>query len=438
MRLPLAPAAVKGDAVAQGRVLCWMDKSLANELTTESPPPQKDESGPLSGLDRLRIYVAIPLTLLLFNMAFFLPRNLLSNYMERHHLGQWSGWVLAVLPLTVLLLAIPMGLLSDRFSPRRLVMVGLVFLVAFTGIFFFRTSEPTLPMLFGSFLLGGIAIAIADASLRPLYLKCIGHRGQALKLALLSVVTMLGFGGSTFLGGLAAKHLDWSLDEQYRLAFPLALAGLLMSLAMKDAEPMPFDLSAYRASILRRKVLVYLFLVFCNALHFGVEAVCIPPYITNHLGKGDADVGNYFGVICLVMAVTAALSALIRDHSANRHRMWVWGLLFSATFNIISVLYPTLWWFFSFRIGHVVADAIMLNAGLRIVASMFPRKRVAGPMGLAAMVVTAGVLVGNLVSNGIRNADFIPTAWQLPAPFLLAGLVVYVGLVIQRILGERF
>ena len=61
-----------------------------------------------------------------------------------------------------------MGLLSDRFSPRRLVIVGLVFLVAFTGIFFFRTSEPTLPMLFGSFLLGGIAIAIADTSLRPL------------------------------------------------------------------------------------------------------------------------------------------------------------------------------------------------------------------------------------------------------------------------------
>ncbi|NIA20715.1 MAG: MFS transporter [Anaerolineaceae bacterium] len=415
-----------------------MGKSLANELTTEPPPPQKVESQPLSRLDRLRIYVAIPLTLLLFNMAFFLPRNLLTNYMGRHGLGKWSGWVLAVLPLTILLLAIPMGLLSDRFSPRRLVIVGLVFLVAFTGIFFFRTSEPTLPMLFGSFLLGGIAIAIADTSLRPLYLKCIGHRRQALKLALLSVVTMLGFGGSTFLGGLAAKHLDWSLDQQYRLAFPLALAGLVISLTVKDAEPMPFDLSAYRQSIMRRKVLMYLSLVFFNALHFGAEAVCIPPYLTDHLGKSDADVGNYFGVICLTMAVTAAFSALIREHSANRHRMWVWGLLFSATFNIVSVLYPTLWWFLSFRIGHVVADAIMLNAGLRIVISLFPRKRMAGPMGLAAMVVTAGVLVGNLVSNGIRRADFIPTDWQLPAPFLLAGLLVYVGLVIQRIMGERF
>ena len=436
--MPFASAGVKGDPIAQRKTLCWMGETLANQSTTESDPPQEGQTVTLSGLDRLRIYVAIPLTLLLFNMAFFLPRNLLTNYMARHDLGQWSGWVLAVLPLTALLLAIPMGLLSDRFSPRRLAIVGLVFLVAFTGIFFFRTAAPTLPMLFGSFFLGGIAIVIADTSLRPLYLKSIGHRGQALKLALLSAVTMLGFGGSTFLGGLASKYLGWSLDDQYRLVFPLALAGLVMSLTMKNAKPMPFNLSAYRASILRRKVLVYLSLVFFNALHFGAEAVCIPPYVKDHLGKTDADVGNYFGLICIAMAVTAAVSAFIREHSTNRHSMGVWGLLFSATFNIVSVLHPTLWWFFGFRIGHVVADAIMLNAGLRIVASMFPRKRVAGPMGLAAMVVTAGVLVGNLVSNEIRNADFIPPDWRLPAPFLLAGLVVYVGLVVQKLLGERF
>ncbi|MBN2583463.1 MAG: MFS transporter [Planctomycetes bacterium] len=413
-------------------------------MTSQAPesdsPTSEHETpaGPSSTRDGLRVYLAIPLTLLLFNMAFFLPRNMLTNYMTLHDLGRWSGLVLAILPLMTLLLAVPVGLLGDRFSPKRLAVIGLSLLVAFTALFFFHRGEPTLTMLVAAFIVGGAAAAVGDSSLRPLYLKCIGHRRQALKLALLSTAPMLGFGGSAFLGGLAARHLGWNLDQQFRLAFPMAIAALAVSLVMKDAQPTPFSLAAYRASLMRRKVLVYMAVVFVNAMHFGTEAVCIAPYVKDHLGMGDAGAGDYFGLIAVAMTITGAASAAIRDRGANRHRMWTLGLLFSAVFNVASVLVASPAWFFGIRIGHVVADAIMLNAALRIVATLFPRNRVGGPMGLSALVSTCGVLVGTLVSNEIRIAGFIPTAWQLPAPFILAGAAVLTILVVQRLMKERF
>jgi len=389
-------------------------------------------------LDRLRIYVAIPSALLLFNSGFFLIRNLLPNYLREKDLSHLAGPLQALLPATALVLAVPLGLLSDRFSPRKLAMVALGVFCAFSGLMFLLGPEPPpVIVLFGAYLLCGISSVMANNTIRPLYVKCIGPGGQAGKLAFFTAMSMLGFGTGAFLGGLGFKLFGWSLEEQFRVALPLSVLGLVAASLMKDSTPVPFSLEAYRQSILRRPVLIYLGLLFLNALHFGIEAVCVAPFV-KLLKMDDFGVGCYFGSISLVLSVTAVGTMWLREHAVNRHRMWIWGLTFSALFNISVALVTDPWQFFALRYGHVVADAFMIVAGLQIVASLFPRSRVGGPMGLVSMVQTLGVLVGSLVAGFIVDWQVLSSHWQLALPFVLTGALVLVGVGVQVVLRERF
>jgi len=207
---------------------------------------------------------------------------------------------------------------------------------------------------------------------------------------------------------------------------------------MKDAAPTPFSLSAYQRSILRRPVLIYLAMVFLNALHFGIEAVCVAPFVKAGLGLDDWGVGCYFGSIALVLALTAMGAAWLRGHAANRHRMWIWGLTFSALFNVSVAFVAEPWQFFALRYGHVIADAFMIVAGFQIVAVMFPRERVGGSLGLVSLVQTLGTLVGSLVAGVIVDWEALSAHWQLALPFVLAGALVLVGVGVQVALRERF
>lgn len=405
----------------------------------DDPSRAEIEPQSYSFADRLRVYLAIPAALLLFNSGFFLIRNPLPNYLEAVGLGNLSGAMQAVLPATALLLAIPIGLLSDRFSPRKLAISGLVIFCLFAGLVqFLGAGPPAAAMLFAAYFLCGVAAVIAQSAIRPLYLKCVGAHNRGRKLALFQAVTMLGFGTGPFLAGLACRFLGWPVEAQFRLALPLGLMGLVAALVMKDSTPTPFDLAAYRAIVLRRPVIIYLGVIFLNALHFGIEAVCVAPFVKQI--TGDAwGVGIYFGSIALVLAVTAAGTMWLREHAGNRYRMWVWGLAGSAVFNIAVAFVDRSapWQFFALRYGHVIADAFMLVAGLQIVASLFPRSRVGGPLGLTSMVQTLGILAGSLLAGAIVDWSQSPPG-RLEVPFVLVGVLVLAGVGAQLILRERF
>jgi MFS family permease len=248
---------------------------------------------------------------------------------------------------------------------------------------------------------------------------------------------MIGFGAGAFLSGVAFKTLGWEMWMQYRLALPFAVLALLASLLVKDSEPVPFSLAAYRQSLLRRTVLVYLIVVFVNALHFGIEAVCVPQFV-RQLGMDDWGVGLYFGSISVVLAVTAVATTLLSEHATNRHRMWIWGLAGSAAFNISMAFVTAPWHFFLLRYVHVIADAFMIVAGLQIVAALFPRSRVGGPMGLVSVVSTVGILVGSLMAGAITQWDVLTPHWQQALPFVIVGVLVLLAVLGQVILRERF
>lgn len=409
----------------------WRATAMSDDADQSDHPPST------TGADRLRIYVAIPAALLLFNSAFYLIRNTLPNYLESKGLGGLSGLMQAVLPATSLLLAVPMGLLSDRFSPRKLALAGLVLFCLFAGLVWLMGDEaPPTAVLFAAYFLCGVSMVVANNTIRPLYLKCVGHTHQARKLAMFSAVSMLGFGTGPFVAGLAYRYLGWPLEEQFRLSLPLGLLGLAAAALMKDSTPTPFNLAAYRQSILRRPVLVYFMMLFVNALHFGIEAVCVAPFCKRQLGMDDWGVGCYFGSIALVLAVTAVGTMRLREHALNRHRMWIWGLVFSALFNMSVGLVTSPWQFFVLRYGHVIADGFMLVASLQIVAAIFPRRRVGGPMGLMSVVQTLGILAGSLVAGFIVDWNASPPA-RLALPFVLTGVLVLAAVVVQLLMRER-
>lgn len=390
--------------------------------------------------DTLRIYVAIPAAMLLFNSGFFLIRNPLPNYLDEIGLAWLTGPMQAVLPATALLLAVPMGLLADRFSPRKLAIVGLSIFCVFAALVY-RVDEgapPPVAILVAAYFLCGISMVMVGNTIRPLYYKCISGSHQHAKLAFFQAVVMIGFGLGPLVAGLAYKLVDWPLSMQFRLALPFGLLGLVVAILMKDSAPMPFSMAAYRKSIVRRPVIIFLVMVFVNALHFGVESVCVSPFVKGGLGGDDFLVGMYFGSIALVLAATAILTMWLRDHATNRRRMWTWGLAVSALFNISMILVGTPWQFFALRYGHVIADAFMIVASLQIIAAMFPKGRSGGPMGLVSVVQTVGMLFGALMAGAIMQSSGLTRHWQLSLPFAITGVLVLLAVGMQLALRERF
>jgi MFS family permease len=390
--------------------------------------------------DTLRIYVAIPAAMLLFNSGFFLIRNPLPNYLNEAGLAWLAGPMQAVLPATALLLAVPMGLLADRFSPRKLSIIGFSIFSMFAALVYLMDEgePPPVAILVAAYFLCGVSVVMVANTIRPLYYKCISGSHQHAKLAFFQAVVMIGFGLGSFVAGLAYKFIEWPLSMQFRLALPFGLLGLVAAVLMKDSAPTPFSMAAYRKSILRRPVIIFLGMVFVNALHFGVESVCVAPFVKRGLDGDDFLVGMYFGSIALVLAVTALLTIWLRDHATNRRRMWTWGLAVSAVFNISMLLVSDPWQFFVLRYAHVIADAFMIVASLQIIAAMFPKGRSGGPMGLVSVIQTVGMLVGALMAGAIMQSSSLTRHWQLSLPFAITGVLVLLVVGMQLVLRERF
>lgn len=397
--------------------------------------PEHAEPEPLGA--KLRTYLAIPLAALAFNSGFFLVRNQLPNYLRELGLAEWAGPMQAVLPGTSLLLALPLGVMSDRQSPRRLAIAGTLCFCLFALLITLFGEAPAPWMLLAGYILCGLSVVVLQNTVRPLYMKCIGARRQGLKLAAFSAAGMLGFGAGNFLAGLGYRLFGWTIAEQFRLALPLGVVALLAAVAMPNSSPTPFSFAAYRRDVWRRPVLLFLALVFINAMHFGIEAVCLAPFIERVLGMDDFGQGLYFGTISLCLAASAIATGWLREHAGNRHRMWVGGLLGSAVFNIAVAMTAEPWQFFVLRYLHVIADATLLVASLQIVAELFPRSRVGGPLGLMALMQTVGTMAGSLVAGWITVMPALSERMQLSVPFVVAGGVVLAGVTVQLAMRER-
>lgn len=331
---------------------------------------------------------------------------------------------MALFPAIGVAMALPSGVVADLLSPKR---------AAFTGLALFGLSCLAMWRVkgFGAFFpllaLAAIGGSLFQVTCHALYFKSLGQKGRGKKVAFLNSMVSISYGLGPLMAGALLNRAGHNALFPFcaLLLFPL----LALSLLLKDVEPTRLSISEYRHDFLRKEVLVFAAAVLLYGLHIGVENVCLSLFIKRNLGLGEEIVGLAFFLTCVFLSGSAILVGLVADVYRNPLTFLCLGLLLSGAFNIAMLWVDNFGSFLGVRFLHVVGDALALLARGLIVASLFPKERLGGNLGLTLLVFPAGMFLGSAMSGLFRGYLL---------PFVAAGLLEVAACAILVVLRPRF
>jgi predicted MFS family arabinose efflux permease len=295
-----------------------------------------------------------PIVLLLFAMIFVAELGwagiapLLPEFQDRYALGDGAtGLILSVAGLGILLVSLPAGALSRRFSVRTLTLWGMAALTAgnlITGI----------SGAYGVLLLGrclfGVGLGMMWVTGTAWLHEAAGDRGaQALALT----TTVVG------LGSLVGPAITGVLGERYGIGTPFVLLGSLcgvMGLALflqrdrsgRVAEPSPPLRDMLRAARADDLLVTSVLLSLVVSLMWMTIELLVPLRLDG-LGYSASQIGFVFSVTSIVFAAASAVAARGADRYATIRFSAIWtvvmvaglvfgGLVVSASGTIVFLL----------------------------------------------------------------------------------------------------
>ncbi len=351
-------------------------------------------------------------TAVLWMMFAFLPVHLKAQGLSDAMLGTVMGFY----SISALLLMIPLGLLSDRVSPKKVLLGGACLLFAhLAGL---RSAHSGAAFLFLA-VLGGLSWAIFQTVLQALFLKVLSPARRGVKIAVFQMGSYLGFG----VGPLLAGTLWGDADYVRMLGFALAGAAvlILLVLTLEDSDPIRFNLVEYREDLKQPRALAFLVVWLVYATHFGVEQTSYTLLMRHDLGFSNAQVGWTFLAVGVWMALMAPATGRGFDVRQSVIRLLALGLIVSSVFQVLTAFARTLPEMIAVRLLHTAGDVpVILSMGI-MTAAFFPRGRLGGHSAVVYAVRTLGVFAGNYAAG-----------WVIPlvgyqGTFVASGAVVFVA-----------
>jgi MFS transporter, DHA1 family, solute carrier family 18 (vesicular amine transporter), member 1/2 len=286
-------------------------------------------------------------------VAYSVAVPILPEYAARFDAGPGTiGLLFASFGLTLLLVSVPMGAVSDRIGRKKPMLAGLVLLAVSTLAFAYAES---LPMLFAARLLQGAADGITwivgFAMIADLYGP--EERGRAMGLA------MAGSNLGVILGPVAG---GWLYEiGGIRLPF-LAVAALAavdlvaFALIAPDTKGPSTSVPVWRV-LLYRPIAVCAFVVVVGGGTLAMLEPVIPLEFERRLALGPAAIGTLFGAAAVASTSMHPVYGRLSDRWGGRRLMLI-GLVLSA------LLLPTL------TLANDMQSAIVAMVPLYMVFSM--------------------------------------------------------------------
>lgn len=286
----------------------------------EPPAPEEETAFP-----PLRYAQFVVVVLALVYTASFLDRQIIALTAERVRadlalsdvqLGLLQGLSFA---LFYTALGVPMGLLADRTSRRRLILCGLILWSVATAVCGLVSSFPAL-------FVARMFVGVGEAALAPAAYSLISdyfpRRTRARAMAVYTSGVLIGSGLAYLAGGLMLPQADriagWLLERGieragWQVAFLLAATpGVVLPLLLLTVrEPARRERAAtthlpsreswrYIGARWRFFVPLYAALAFMAVVNYGNFAWLPSVFQRNH-GVGASDFGYGFGLILLVL-----------------------------------------------------------------------------------------------------------------------------------------
>lgn len=322
------------------------------------------------------------------------------------------GILMAVYPFSLIVLSVPIGLASDRFSPRTWAVAGLFAMSGSVWSLHFSNSFYTALLSFCGIGIGSSLYTVGAATL---YFKSLGNARQGVKLALYNSLAALGYGTGPFTGGLILSAMNGNMRALFPAAAVILLPFAFLMLASQDARLEPVRLSSYLEDLRNPRVRFLLLIVFLFSLHFGVENVCYSLFLKYRCGVPESRIGLVFLFVGLTIAPAEIFTGIMADRVRRADGLMALGMAVSGLFNASMFFVDSLWPVIALRVCHAIGDGIFLLYLDVSVSRLFPARRVGAPIGLNSLVKMSGMMCGSLLAGLTSRYDI---------PFLAAGIVV--------------
>jgi len=382
-----------------------------------------------SGIKKYSISIKFSLCTFSFTSALLMLHFFLPVYMKAQGLSDVQiGTVFGLLSISALVVMFPLGVLSDLFSPRRLIFLGGCTFVLFAGLILSAKS-------YWQFLLvaplGGVASSTFHIVLYALFLKVIDRNQVGKKIAFYQSGMYLGLGVGPAIGGVLVGEGNFGALLMGVLVVGFIVIALVLKLP--ESETIRFDIGGYRRDLGHSRILLFLLLAFIYPTHFGVEQTSFTLLLKETLYFSPPRIGLVYLAIGTWMAILAPLAGHRFDASQSLRALLLGGLIISGTFQILTAVVDSFGHMIIVRLFHTVGDVLMILSIGVMTAAFFPEARMGGNSAVVVATRTCGVFTGNLGSGFINGALGYGYSFAISGSVLLL-FVILTGGAIGRLL----
>lgn len=327
----------------------------------------------------------------------------------------------SVAALTMLLLSLPLGRLSDRYGRRRMMVPGLILFIVVPLTYMAAQSPYHLYPIRVALGLG-VGLIFGNGFLLMSEVSEEGFRNVAQGIYMTSMG--LGFTLGPLVGGFAAKLVGPSLS--FKISSGFAVLGLLLLLMVKEnrvRESGKTEVRAGLTELLRDpRIIASGVANFVNSLMFNAVTLFFPVYGSD-IGLDEADVG--IGLTSRGLASTAVrlpVGSLTRRFKALN--MMAAGLLLSAA-TMFTVSNSSGLVLVSVLMGvQGLAYGVYLTSGNVYVSEEAPKDHKATAMAVYSMFGNIGGIVGPVMLGVIAERIGVRGALQFSAAATVLGVAL--------------
>jgi len=357
-----------------------------------------------------------PLCSFLYTTVFWMILAFLPVFLkDRQMADPVIGMVFGAYSISALLLMLPLGLLADRFSPKRILLFGaLLTLIHIEGLKLAATAWQFVALA----VCGGMGWATFQIVLLALYLKVIGEQQRGRNVAFYTTGQFLGFGAGPLLAGMLWGEINYAqlmtIAEGACLLLTLAVCGL------EDSTPIRFDWGDYRRDLRKPHIVLFLLVYFFYATHLGVEHTAFTLLMKDNLAFSGRQIGLVFFAVGLWMGFLSPVAGHRFDVGQNLLPFLFFGLLISAVFQVMTGYAEHPLGMAGVRILHTLGDTPVLLAMGILTAAFFPVGRLGGNSAAVYTVRTLGVFIGNVGAGALAPLVGYDGVFMVSGLFLMA------------------
>ena len=339
------------------------------------------------------------------------------------------GLLVSLFSFTTIIMTLPFGYLSDRFSPRKLMHLGAL-MIALSSFLMahFRSVGAILCLI----VLMGAGISMFAVSMFSLYFKLIGRKGRGTQISVFLSGMYLGWGFGLLLGGRLLQA--FGMEAVFLVSAVMGVALFFLTFLIEDSSPIRFNIMDYVGDIRRREVLLVSAIFVVLAFHFGTEHAVYPIFLREQVGLSYSRIGEIYPIMGIWLSVVGIFSGLVFDRVKNAKYLLVGGLLIGGAFQGITVYARSFWQVVDIRVVHVLGDSMAIFCANIFVANVFVRARLGGNYGFIKVLEAVGISSGAAASGFLLHHSGFPAAFWFSGGACIA-LALFIGIFCTALIG---